>query len=222
MGPDTSPSRYASARRHLSRLRALLRLVSLLALIGVGVVWVRSYRAREYAGLRPTRIEGQIVNEWSCGVGWLRGRVTFSLRHTKARVSRWRPYDVGLNPTWSHEPIEGVRALVPEPNPPSIWNRLGFRYFERFEPFIGGVGSASRWQVTTPCWFLACLTAAAPAAWVVSVRRRRRRTARGLCLYCGYDLRASLDRCPECGREPVPRSLPVAQPPASGDPSGSG
>jgi hypothetical protein len=45
--------------------------------------------------------------------------------------------------------------------------------------------------------------AALPAAWLathrLAARRRRRLVARGACAACGYDLRASPGRCPECG-----------------------
>jgi predicted amidophosphoribosyltransferase len=45
------------------------------------------------------------------------------------------------------------------------------------------------------------LFAAPPALAVIRWRRRLKRDARGLCRGCGYDLRASPGRCPECGRD---------------------
>lgn len=45
--------------------------------------------------------------------------------------------------------------------------------------------------------FYGLLTYGAVSAWRAMKRRRRQR--RGLCAECGYDLRASPNRCPECG-----------------------
>lgn len=49
-------------------------------------------------------------------------------------------------------------------------------------------------------WVL--LTALAAVVPLVSIVRRRKRVNRGLCAACGYDLRATLARCPECGMVP--------------------
>jgi rubrerythrin len=50
-----------------------------------------------------------------------------------------------------------------------------------------------------PYWLLALLTAALPVARAAAFARGRRRAIAGLCTACGYDLRASPERCPECG-----------------------
>jgi cytochrome P450 len=69
------------------------------------------------------------------------------------------------------------------------------------------------WATEAPLWMLLCLAAIAPLLWISMSVRRRRLARRGLCLRCGYDLRASPTRCPECGATPPSASPDLARRP---------
>jgi len=54
-------------------------------------------------------------------------------------------------------------------------------------------------RLTSPHWLNSSATVAWPALALVGAVRRWRRFPQGHCQSCGYDLRATPDRCPECG-----------------------
>ena len=70
-------------------------------------------------------------------------------------------------------------------------SRAGFMWY-------AGDGRTSRFAAT-PYWCLFAIAALAPAAQLLLRLHRRRRARGGLCAACGYDLRATPGRCPECG-----------------------
>jgi hypothetical protein len=56
--------------------------------------------------------------------------------------------------------------------------------------------------IVVPYWFVSLATASTPLIWMYR-RKTLTRGEPGCCNICGYDLRATPDRCPECGTVPV-------------------
>jgi hypothetical protein len=67
--------------------------------------------------------------------------------------------------------------------------------------------SGSLYNLRIPYWFPTTLSLALPILWSAQTYRRAKRNHRlrhNLCPNCAYDLRATPDRCPECGAVPAP------------------
>jgi len=72
----------------------------------------------------------------------------------------------------------------------------------RFDDFAGSVTPVGivKFRAAKLHYGVALLaTGPLASAWLLTAGRRRARARAGLCLACGYDLRASAERCPECG-----------------------
>ncbi len=92
----------------------------------------------------------------------------------------------------------GVRLAL------SPWRPYSTAFFSLggFLALPGGEQAHFGYQIDV--WSVAHWTLAAPLLLLIAccafiARRRRRDRERGLCPACGYDLRATPNRCPECG-----------------------
>jgi hypothetical protein len=92
----------------------------------------------------------------------------------------------------------------------AVWSHLGhfgataFDGRQKDELFRGAA------IVMVPAWVPIVLCGIAPAFALRRAMRRWRRLRTGRCAKCGYDLRATPDRCPECGA--VPKRSPASSP----------
>ena len=168
-------------RRLIRGLVALCSAASLLLCVAACVLWVRSYEVDVFnwfdtapdpalSGLHVERHDFVFSKEGT--VRWSRSRSTRN------------PTPIEINQTEVEQPQFPLLSRAPWREPSFAWER---------EP--------SYFSITVPYWALVVATLPFPAAYLWSARRPRRSRLRhrgGLCT-CGYDLRATPGRCPECG-----------------------
>ena len=159
------------------RLLNLLTGLSLLLCGAVAALWVRSEFVMDRVVLNSTRnfveFNGRRGGLWLL---WVRepiaGRLWVSLEH-----ERRPPHPVIVRP----------------------YTRLHPMGFSLHRSVRGGMKPGVSTWVTAPYWFVMGLAAVPPLVRHSALRKRRGQRSRGLCPACGYDLRATPGRCPECG-----------------------
>ncbi len=177
---STGPSRPRLRSRIARLLIDGVALVSLLLCLATVIVWVRSYFVGDGFVWKPCT-DAVYFSSYVArgGVRMDRGEYHFDTA----------PYfDRQLDPT----PTRPAGF-----HPGSVADAFGFDWHQ---------GTDSQNQPHTflmfPLWAVVLITSVLPAQRLRALRRdllRSRRTASGVCPRCGYDLRASPGRCPECG-----------------------
>ena len=185
------------------------------ALAAVALLWLRSYRALD-------QLYGRALGR-SFDVNSFNGQC-------QVRMMTGYHDRPGVYPNWSvfnsPQPFNSLERDQPEDPMTYVarqrWPLRDTAYWEpdpswfprpEFRHWLAGARSGPGrylWVelVVVPYWLVLAVAALPlPVVGVKFVARRRRRRA-GLCASCGYDLRASPGRCPECGTEPR-----AAQPP---------
>ena len=106
---------------------------------------------------------------------------------------------------WYWDPWSGTSDIFPRSwRSDRWWERAGFGYDEDRWRTADGRLTGLDYRVSFPAWLPIALFALAPAARARSrLVRLRRSRRRGYCIQCGYDLRATPGRCPECGTAPA-------------------
>ena len=194
-------------RRRLVNLAAALSLVLCVAMVGL---WVRSYWRRDQASLTVLR--------WVTVVRADGTSKRFATYHSVIAVSgrggvmlqyRWGPDDdwsmTGQRPQPQRLTVYAFssdRPIYPRADDflPDRVSRQGQKYGFGFSYVF--FASLHRVQVVFPHLVLGVLSLILPAMTTRRRVREWRLRRAGRCPACGYDLRATPERCPECGAVP--------------------
>jgi hypothetical protein len=166
---------------------------SLVVCVLAGVMWVHSFYVSENVGISyPTFGASASSGKGGVRIGYKTLKYPSEERRQLAYKYPGEPFRYTRFSEWNSQyPLFK--------NDGTLLHPLGIDLDVGMAVAGGNVRSDYRF-VTLPYWALVAMLAVAPVwAFVGALRRRRRRRRPELCAVCGYDLRASPYRCPECG-----------------------
>ncbi len=191
-------------------IRRLLRsgyILSVLLFALTLFAWVASYSRTSFHVYRPNDDKSFVIRSWARHVScfWVNDEV--AQRRGQCRcgaalcvtcvLGRYRPERHKLPLLYWHL---GLRGGVPSHDSRYRTSILGFYWGTQG---VRGAFTGTYRYCVLPYWGVAALTGIVPVFLLLRVARRmcrlRRQQRFGLCVKCGYDLRASRQRCPECG-----------------------
>jgi hypothetical protein len=176
-------------RRPLRHLFTFCAGASLLLCVAACVLWLRSYWAHDRV-LYQT--EENARGAQRCFVlGWNRAVLVFEHHHIS-----------GLGRAYAE--MTGLHMMHDDPFGQPFAKRPGEGFalagFSFRPPVTSYPAPATWWYYSVQVPHYAAALAAAGVGIACFRQSHRWRSRRdGLCPHCGYDLRASPDRCPECG-----------------------
>jgi hypothetical protein len=189
-------------RRVFSTLSATLLFFCAMTLLA----WLRSYwvlddiRRASYA-ITSTNASVNSVEFYSAGGKLCLVHIALKNPNTTNAMS-------GVVWNWNTD-IYPPRSVFPwPPGGPASFSVAGGGFGLAIWPTRAWPGFSSHGiEILLPYWGVAGILVIPPAWRAVLIQRRKRRLKlAGCCRRCGYDLRATPDRCPECGT-PVPKDL---------------